>query len=318
MNIININIKKDRLWNFILVFLIIIMYYKISIPINFLLNYKLKIFMQTSIFISCFYLIAFLHSYNYILSFPPVIQNILNIGTYGSIGFISLVIYYIKIFGELIEYTTTQEKNMNTMQLNYLSDLLKKEKNTKDFRHDLLNHIICIDSLAIQNKTPEIHNYLLKLTQTINTTNKQLYNTGNDIFNAILNYYLNKLDSDVKISITGKITKETTLNSVEFCCVFSNLIQNAIEELLSFKNALRYLSIHIKQGQDFLQITIKNSKRYDNSQKFRFRNNQEDIIHGIGHQNIKKHLKSASGKLSITQSETDYTAIITLPIKKQL
>lgn len=54
------------------------------------------------------------------------------------------------------------EKLLET-QADYYKMLLEKEDETRKFRHDMSNHIICIDALSQEKKYDEMQSYLSSL-----------------------------------------------------------------------------------------------------------------------------------------------------------
>lgn len=295
--------------------------------IELMLHPKFKTFMLSSVMISFLYLFIFLIVHNQLLRLPQPAQIIILIGAFGSVGFIGIVIIYIKLLGDLVERSAQQEKQMNVIQLNYLTNLLEKENATKHFRHDLRNHMMYLDSLAIQNKSELIHEYITQMNSIINSVEQKIYNTGNDILNAILNYYLYYLDSSIPVTISGKLTANTTLNDAEFCSVFSNLIQNAVEELISATNSQpvitnpeisHFLNISIKQGNEFACIEISNSILQNPHKKYHFEDKYTAFpaakLHGFGQRNVIKYVKKADGKIDIKKEFNSYTVSVILKL----
>ena len=297
-----------------------------------MLHPKFKTFMLSSVMISFLYLFIFLIAHSQLIRLPLPVQIIIFIGAFGSVGFIGIVIVYIKILADLVERSAQQENQMNIIQLNYLTNLLEKENATKHFRHDLRNHMLYLDSLAIQNKSEAIHEYIAQMNSIINSNEQRIYNTGNDVLNAILNYYLYYLDNSIPVTITSRLTAKTALNDAEFCSVFSNLIQNAVEELMSddrLNTALansstltnpissdsaseaRFLNISINQGSEFVQIKISNSISPKPHKKYRFEDNHSKL-HGFGQKNALNYVKQSGGKLEISKTTDTYTVTVLL------
>lgn len=67
--------------------------------------------------------------------------------TYISVGMLSMFVFYIKRTNEHIEKMLQQETLAKDMQKYYYEELLEREEDTRKYRHDMVNHLICINSL---------------------------------------------------------------------------------------------------------------------------------------------------------------------------
>lgn len=93
------------------------------------------------------------------------------------------------------------------MQKNYYLSLLEKETETKKYRHDMNNHIICIKAFLDEKEYDNLNNYIDNLyNQTFSLVNKG-YHTGNSIIDALTNYYVENMDKSIEIELKGKIVR---------------------------------------------------------------------------------------------------------------
>ena len=81
-------------------------------------------------------------------------------------------------------------------------------------------------------------NYVQDLQEELSLTNKKVYNTGIEILDILLSYYLVGLEGHT-ICVKGKSSRKLQISDVDFCVIFSNLICNAIEEIKR-ENAMGY------------------------------------------------------------------------------
>ena len=118
--------------------------------------------------------------------------------------------------------------------------LLEKEEETRRYRHDMYNHFLAIRGLAKEEKAEKTINYVEALETRWKTADRKVYDTGNMMLNLLLQEYLAER-KDTKISILGYCKREMKMDEVDFCTIFSNLIQNASEEVGTTKSGQKVL-----------------------------------------------------------------------------
>lgn len=118
-----------------------------------------------------------------------------------------------------------------------------------------------------------------------------------------------------EISVMGQCTKKPLLSEVEFCTVFSNMIQNAVEEVKRQQEKKKYIKVKIKQGNQYLSITVKNSSKllWDRKEKDLTTVKKDKKNHGIGIGNIIETAEKNGGSFELTGDGTEVTAILLLP-----
>ena len=95
------------------------------------------------------------------------------------------------------------------------------------------NYIFCISSLYNQNKKTELEKYLNELIEQTKML-PELFDTGNDIVNAILNDAQSRYQKDgINILLEGGFPENLHITSMDLCTIFANAINNAVEAILS-------------------------------------------------------------------------------------
>lgn len=214
--------------------------------------------------------------------------------------------------GKVIE----TEKALKQMSENYYSALLRKEEETKKFRHDMNNHILCLKEYARKEKAQDTLQYIGTLQERLCDIQKRVYFTGNDILDILFNYYLQSLDN-TDISVTGLCKCKIKINDVDFCIVISNLLQNAVEEILRLENADKYIKINMQQGRSFFRLEVRNSSEiiFAKSQKLLETKKEDKEKHGIGLTNIIQTIELKHGKFEIEGDGKEVCATVTFPIE---
>jgi len=248
-----------------------------------------------------------------------IITTIISIISFFSVGLLGLFIIYIKNTNVKMEQLLESERKLKDMHIKYYEALLEKEEDTRKYRHDLNNHLICLNELAKNQKEDLVIDYIERMQGQMKYIQNKCYIVGNDVLDAVLNYYLPTLNEDVKISVIGRCNGKLELNNVDLCTIFSNLLQNAVEEIMRESKNEKKLQIMIQQGKDYLKIVIVNSvssmheeinENYLKTQKADKRN------HGFGLQNVKYIVKRNGENIEIRKEDNEFTVNIILKNKK--
>lgn len=135
---------------------------------------------------------------------------------------IALVSYIVNINGK-ISNSLKNEKTLREMQKIYYNTLLEKEEETKKFRHDISSHLVCIQEFAEKNGDDYVVDYIKNLGSQLDNIAKKVYYTGNNVADILINYYLNKINGDVKINVNGYLNEEVGINATDMCTILSGI-----------------------------------------------------------------------------------------------
>ncbi len=246
-----------------------------------------------------------------------VYSNIMSIISLISVGFFGFIIMYIEANNKKIKKYLEMEIILSKTQKNYYEAMLAKEEDTRRFRHDINNHLMCIKELAKKEYFSEVVDYIERINSQQIEIQKRVYCTGNEVMDLILNYYLNQLNKDVKITILGKCIYNIDINNMELCIIFSNLIQNSVEELNRQNVESKYFKLGIHCGRDFVKIEILNSasfKEYSLHNELPKTNKSDYKNHGIGLNNAKETVEKNGGTFEIATSTNQFKVKIILPV----
>lgn len=221
--------------------------------------------------------------------------------TMGALFFLTLLpvmILHLQRVQQLLEESIEREKNLKKIQETYYRSLLEKEEETKRYRHDMYNHFLAIRGLAKEEKALNTLKYVESLENKWKSEGSQVYETGNFILNLLLHEHLSEI-KDAEILIKGFCKRDMLIDEADFCTIFSNLIQNAVEELGRLEQEKKYFIMEIRQGKEHTMIEILNSScRIADQKKGRLPTVKEDKKnHGIGMENVKSTVKKYQGEL---------------------
>lgn len=237
---------------------------------------------------------------------------------YISIGALGVFTVYIIRTNEKMGQMVETERLFLDMQRHYYETLLEQEEDTRKFRHDLKNHLICINALAGKEDMAALRDYLAHLQENVQQIAQCTYTTGNQILNAIVNYYTAMLEEECKVQVAGKVTGK--IDDVKLCTVFSNLLQNAVEELLRMKEGEeKKLYVGFGQGKEYLKITIRNSmsveKMSEDMEALLVTGKGDAKNHGIGIYNVRRVVENMGGKLTLEKVDGEFQATVIMKIK---
>lgn len=232
--------------------------------------------------------------------------------SYISVGILCIFVFYIKRTNERMEQILQREMLARDMQQYYYEELLAKEEDTRRYRHDMINHLMCISSLANEQKYGELTNYILHMQEQMNHIQKKTYSIGNQILDIVTNYYLNMLNSEINIKISGYVDGRLTIDSSVLCTIYANLLNNAVEELQ--KNSEGYLQIDFLQGNEYFQIEIVNSLSLEsqNKENILLSEKRDEKNHGLGLKNVRKAVEENNGKLFINFDKKKFEVKVVL------
>lgn len=241
--------------------------------------------------------------------------SVLCLFSYLGIEILGFIIVYIKRSNEKIEKLVEDELLMQDMQKRYYESLLEREEDTRRYRHDMANHLLCLNKMAEEGDLAELQKYLGKVGQKLQEIQKGCYYSGNHIFDVITNHYVEMLSPLTEIKITGKV--QVQMDEMKLCSIYGNLLQNAIEELKHCK-AASLLEICFEQGTEFCRISIRNSLSEvsrGKTEKQLFRTVKPDKKnHGLGLSNAARAVESLAGTLELKKEEDYFMAVVILPL----
>lgn len=235
--------------------------------------------------------------------------------SYLGIEMLGLFILYIKRVNDEMEKLMKDELLLQEMQERYYESLLEKEENTRRYRHDMANHLLCLNRFAEERNLASLQEYLGKMRLELQEIQEKCYDSGNRIFDIITNHYVETLPSNTEVKVTGRV--QIHMDDMKLCTIYGNLLQNAVEELKCCQS-IATLDIRFEQGTDFCRISIRNSlseASLQKSEKQLLRTNKSDRKnHGLGLSNATRATEDLNGILELKKEEKSFLAVVTLPL----
>lgn len=186
-------------------------------------------------------------------------------------------------------------------QEQYYQMLLEKENETRRFRHDITNHMLCLDVLLKEQEYDDARKYLANLTGELQELGPKVQ-TGNRLVNAILNDISRKY-TDVSFDWNGLLPQKMQLPNMDICTIFSNILENAFVAAAGCEEDGK-VAVEVQEVGHGLKIVVQNNKSEEVEVKDgKFVTRKEDKKnHGFGTMNVKECVKRNGGTV-----EYDYT-----------
>lgn len=225
------------------------------------------------------------------------VTHIVAIFAFVSLIFLLVLIFIFREMNEKIRNSLYIEKRLISMQKKYYKELLAREEETRKFRHDIINHLICLKEFVHSDNRDLAEKYIEKLNSNIMTIQRKCYAVGNEVIDVILNVYLQQLQ-DTKVTVKGMCADDIDISDVDLCTIFSNLLQNAVEEMNRINEEDKYIKIIFTNGEKNTKIQIINNTRSINDMGidgYPKTKKQDKENHGIGLINVEQTVSRNNG-----------------------
>lgn len=216
---------------------------------------------------------------------------------------------FIKLYEKntFLKYENQLQQGLLKTQSDYYTKLLKKEEDTRRFRHDIRQHLVCLQHMCEEEMYSEISAYIRQLDQSIKELSPTM-SVGNSYINLILSD-LSEQFPEVKIIWKGKIP-ELNLSTIDLCTLFYNLLKNAFEAAERLEKKEVYVMVKV-QGNNVVieQWNLYRLLRTDEDGNFV--STKPEKGHGYGLGNIKECVDKYNGNYNVSvENNMFYTEII--------
>jgi sensor histidine kinase regulating citrate/malate metabolism len=230
---------------------------------------------------------------------------------------VGLFIYFMRMSNEDYKFALKIEKEMRYQQKMNYESILERERDTRKFRHDFQNHMICLMMKLKYGQVDGAILYISQIETNLKDTLNQGYDTGNQVIDAILNYYLGEAEDDIQIDVIGKVTDVLDIEDVDLCSIVSNAVKNAIEAVNIQSEGKKKISINFKQKNGDLFISLRNTcnKISENTEIF-YTRKKDKRNHGFGIINMRNAVEKNKGEIVFKPNKNEFLLVIKLPSNK--
>ena len=277
-------------------------------------NFKYKIQLKDSIFLTLVFMFAFVISMLAVFNVVNL-ERVADLTLYISSGVLATMFFIIFMYSKNILYLREQEQRdkMQIAQLQqqyaYYQEKMKDEERVRSIYHDLKNHLLVMES---RQNTEETRQMAETLRSQI-ADYEDYVHTGNEFLDIILKDKAAKArEKQIDFSAMVDFHGIDFMEPLDISTIFGNAIDNAIEASENLPEYKRLITVKAERVRDMLLITIENNTQPGNhltegtTKKDRF-------VHGFGIPNIKKAVEKYGGQCSFQQEERVYRLKILIP-----
>ncbi|RIE04040.1 GHKL domain-containing protein [Cohnella faecalis] len=258
---------------------------------------------------------------------------LLSIGNENKYGYITIISIFVMIISLLaLAFTIflvvrTQERAVRMTQDIYLGDIDQMFASIRGQRHDFLNHVQVIHTMAQMRKIDQLQQYLGELVKE------------SQGISEIVNHSSPVLAAFIKAKITVAISKsiaftyelpnrwdssDTSVKTIDIVKILGNLVDNAFDEVASLPQIERIVHVIVRHEEDGLTLEIRNKGRVLNDSElariFLPGYTTKRAGHsGLGLAIVLERVGSYNGKLDVRSNEKEGTVFrIVLPQQEAL
>lgn len=212
-----------------------------------------------------------------------------------------------------LEYELMKEKEKYSKES--MEIIKRSNEELREFKHDLKNYLLPLQEAMETMPQSEMAKVWEKINQKIEDV-QTLIQTGNSYVDSMINTKITLARSekvDVKCTILSKMEG---IDDLEFCSVFGNLMDNAIEaerKVIEKKEII----IFVEEKMGYLRLEIQNKieKSVLNENSSLNTTKKDTSSHGIGHKSIKRTMQKVGGTLKYYETGDLFCAEAVFPIK---
>lgn len=212
-----------------------------------------------------------------------------------------------------LEYELMKEKEKYSKES--MEIIKRSNEELREFKHDLKNYLLPLQEAMETMPQSEMVKVWEKINQKIEDV-QTLIQTGNSYVDSMINTKITLARSekvDVKCTILSKMEG---IDDLEFCSVFGNLMDNAIEaerKVIEKKEII----IFVEEKMGYLRLEIQNKieKSVLNENSSLNTTKKDTSSHGIGHKSIKRTMQKVGGALKYYETGDLFCAEAVFPIK---
>lgn len=189
------------------------------------------------------------------------------------------------------------ERQLNA-QINYYKSITTSGYELRKIRHDYNDLSIGLKSLINSRKYDEVIPLLQKYDSEIISSFQILYNTGNDLTDAILSDKQKNADENIKITFEGSLAN-VPADNLEICVLFNNMIDIAFENVKKFcGNGKQIISLKAETRAGFLFCSISFPIKNE------IKKAQNNVLHhSFAYKTLKNLAEKNGGKIETSLSD---------------
>ena len=190
----------------------------------------------------------------------------------------------------------------------YESQLRESEiqfEEIKKIRHDMKNHLLCIEALISEHDLNGAEQYINDMIRNKLNFGYQSIRTGNRVVDIVANTKLLKCREEGIKTVVKIMAFPINISDTDICVLLGNLFDNAIEECMGIQGE-REICFEFLNKKSYVNIKIKNSlKSSILRQNPELNTTKKDKnLHGIGLRSIRDVVNKYEGMIDFYEEGT--------------
>ena len=222
---------------------------------------------------------------------------------------INIFVFYLydalmKSYDEKMEKALLRQQNSS--YLKQLEIINQSQEDSREFRHNIKNHVLSLKTLIENNDNNAAIDYLESIFNSVDLSDAYS-KSGNLEIDSIVNYKLSKAAAcEIKTNIKINVPEKLNIRPFDLSVVLGNLLDNAIEAACKCKD--KFINLSVEFDRNVLYISISNS--FDgklNYDGFKLRTDKDDKEnHGIGLSSVQKTLEKYNGAMEFHHKGSEF------------
>lgn len=207
-----------------------------------------------------------------------------------------------------------QENHLLSLQQERYKNLCMAIEEARQARHDIRHHFVQLSALAEQGDMEKIKKYLLAATGKISDYN--LHFCENQAVDSVFGYYstLAKREN-IPFHALVSLPADLSIDEIDLCLVFSNLLENAIHASVKTEPARRKINVEVYPHHNhLLLIHVENTFDGKIQQKNNIFQSSKHSGNGIGIESVRHITDKNGGACDFTYEDGIFSAKIMLRI----
>ncbi|MCD7883341.1 MAG: GHKL domain-containing protein [Lachnospiraceae bacterium] len=179
----------------------------------------------------------------------------------GMLGIYNVLLQALSVIRHdaAMEEERVQQESLLALQRTQYSQLSRHMQETRQARHDLIQHLRIINSFISTGSQEALRDYVENYELSLPPNTNRSY-SKNYAVNTLVSYYAEEAErSSVDFTAKLNLPEPLPLNEAEFCSMLGNLLENALLACREVKDAAPYIRILAKENNQKILLTVDNT-----------------------------------------------------------
>lgn len=213
-------------------------------------------------------------------------------------------------------------KNQNQLLLQekehrerHIASLKNSSREIQHMKHDLSHYLLTVGNLIRSGQEEKALEKCMEIAGKIDTV-ATLVETGSLAVDLVLAEKIGDSRAKGIVTICAFGTDLSNIHEVDFCTLFCNLFDNAIEHSLTLQPSIRKIQVEISQSRGCVILSVSNriaESVLENNPQLLSSKKEKDG-HGLGHQSARAIAENMGGILKYHEKNSMFIATAVLPL----